>query len=763
MKKIILICFITLIIASNLTNALVGVDTVISGKVTSNSTPIPFANIVIKGTSVGTVSDNDGNFYLMNLPQGTYTIIVSSIGYKPIQKTIVINKSIEQKINFELEETSIEIGQVVVSANRNEMLRKEAPVVVNTITKNLFEETNSNNLGESLNYQTGLRVETNCQNCGFQQVRINGLEGTYSQILIDSRSLFSALTSVYGIEQIPTNMIERVEVIRGGGSAIFGSNAIGGIINIITKEPNYNSFQVSNNTSFISSSTLDNNISINGSLVSEDQKTGIALFGAKRNRDYYDANDDGFSEIGLIDNTTFGFRSFYKPDAFSKLTVEYHNLNEFRRGGNKFDYQPHETDITEQTEHKINNGNITYNLFSKNYKSTLCFFSAFQYTKRNSYYGAQMDLNAYGHTDDFSFVGGGQYSYNFDNLIFAPSTITTGIEYNYNSLKDNMPGYNRSVNQYVKLYGIFLQNEWKIDKVIFLFGARFDKHNLIEKIIISPRVNLLYKIKENLTSRLTYTQGYRAPQAFDEDLHIEAVGGEVMLISLADDLKQENSYSYSGSLDYDFNLFNFEANILIEGFYTKLKDVFVLEEIGSDAQGNKLVERRNGSGAEVSGICTEMKIAFSKNVKLNLGFTIQNSQYLEPEKWSDDVNVESTKKMLRSPNNYGFFTFNVMPFPSTIFSLSGVYTGEMLVPHYLGFIISDKLEKTPNFFELNLKLSQDISISKELNLQINGGIQNIFNSYQKDFDLGVYRDAGYVYGPSRPRTLFIGMKIGNIL
>ena len=119
------------------------------------------------------------------------------------------------------------------------------------VSRKLFENTNSVCLAQGLNFQPGLRVETNCQNCGTQQVRINGLDGAYSQILIDSRPIFSALAGVYGIEQIPANMIDRVEVIRGGGSALFGANAIAGVINIITKEPTSNSVEVANTTNLI--------------------------------------------------------------------------------------------------------------------------------------------------------------------------------------------------------------------------------------------------------------------------------------------------------------------------------------------------------------------------------------------------------------------------------------------------------------------------------------------------------------------------------
>ena len=143
----------------------------------------------------------------------------------------------------------------------------------------LFEKTNASCLAQGLSFQPGVRVEDDCQNCGFTQVRINGLDGHYSQILVDSHPVFSALTGVYGLEQIPANMIERVEVLRGGGSALFGSSAIGGTINVITKEPSRNSAQMSHTlTSIGGSNSYDNNTMLNASLVTESGRAGLCVF-----------------------------------------------------------------------------------------------------------------------------------------------------------------------------------------------------------------------------------------------------------------------------------------------------------------------------------------------------------------------------------------------------------------------------------------------------------------------------------------------------
>ena len=141
------------------------------------------------------------------------------------------------ELNFEITENGITMDDVVVSASRSETTRRKAPALVNVLDRKIFDNTNSACLAQGLGFQPGVRVEDDCQNCGFMQVRINGLDGHYSQILVDSHPVFSALSGVYGLEQIPASMIDRVEVMRGGGSALFGSSAIGGTINIITKDP----------------------------------------------------------------------------------------------------------------------------------------------------------------------------------------------------------------------------------------------------------------------------------------------------------------------------------------------------------------------------------------------------------------------------------------------------------------------------------------------------------------------------------------------
>ncbi len=733
-------------------------DANIVGDVKCKGEHLPFIAITLKGTTIGTTTDATGHYFLKNLPEGDFTLVAYGLGYKQAEKqvSIVSGKTIE--VNFEIEPDAIQLDGVVVSASRNEVNRKEAPVIVNMVSRKLFENTNSVCLAQGLNFQPGLRVETNCQNCGTQQVRINGLDGAYSQILIDSRPIFSALAGVYGIEQIPANMIDRVEVIRGGGSALFGANAIAGVINIITKEPTSNSVEVANTTNLIYGEKTDVSTTFNASVVTDNNRAGVMVFGTSRQRNPFDYDGDGFTEIGKIIAKNIGLRSYFRTSDYSKLTFEYHNLGEFRRGGNNLDLPPHEADIAEQTDHNNNLGNLKYDIFSKNGKHRLNIYSSAQHIVRKSYYGAQKDPNAYGKAADKTFAGGVQYSYSIDKLLFMPAELMLGTEYHMNHLKDEMLGYNRVIDQKTDSKSAFVQNEWKIQKLSLLFGFRFDKHNLIDNLIVSPRLNLRYSPNESVNFRTSYSSGFRAPQIFDEDLDVRSVGGEALLVINSPALETEKSQSYSVSADlyHSFGVVN--TNLLIEGFYTNLDNVFVLEDIGTDSNGNTILERRNGSGAVVKGINFEGRVVPFEKIQVQFGLTLQKSEYKEAQKWSDNPNIEPQKTMFRAPNQYGYLTASYQVIKPMLISLSGTYTGKMLVQHFAGYIAEDMEKVTPEFYDVNLKLSYEFKLNESAKLQLNGGVQNIFNSYQNDFDKGELRDAGYIYGPAMPRTYFFGLK-----
>ena len=513
-------------------------------------------------------------------------------------------------------------------------------------------------------------------------------------------------------------------------------------------------------TSIGGSSSLDNNTTLNASLVTESGKAGMYIFGQNRVRDGYDHDGDGFTELPKLKNQMVGFRSFIKTGLYSKLTLEYHHMNEFRRGGNLLSRPPHEADIAEQLQHAIDGGGLKFDLFSPDYKQKLSIFSSAQFTDRDSYYGTNQDPNAYGKTTDLTWMSGAQYNYSFNKFLFMPSDLTAGLEYSYDHLKDEMLGYNRFTNQKVHIESAFLQNEWKNKKWSFLIGGRLDKHNMINHVIFSPRANVRFNPTEDINIRASYSSGFRAPQAFDEDLHISAVGGEVALIRRAENLKEEKSQSLSTSVDFYHRFKNgMQVNFLVEGFYTNLSDVFVLKDIGKDEQGNLIKERQNGSGATVMGLTLEGKAVLTSWVSVQAGATIQRSRYKEPERWSEDEDIPPVRKMFRTPDVYGYLTSTFTPLKHFTASLSGTYTGSMLVQHLAGYIPKDKAVTTRDFLDMSIKLGYDFHLYKELTLEVNAGVQNIFQAYQSDFDLGKDRDSSYIYGPATPRSYFAGAKI----
>ena len=736
-------------------------ETIVHGHVLLKGTGehVPFVLVSLKGTTIATSTGDSGHYHLEHLPSGTFTIQVSGMGYKTVSRDIILKPGTTLEINFELEEDNVLLDGVVVSANRSETTRMMAPTLVNVVNMDTYDKVNATSLSQGLVFQPGVRVENNCQNCGFQQVRINGLDGQYTQILIDSRPIFSSLAGVYGIEQLPANMVDRVEVMRGGGSALFGSSAIAGTINIITKEPVRNSASVSHTTTAIGGwSGFHNTTDINASIVSEDNKLGLAVFAQNTAKDAWDANGDGFTELSKISGQTAGLRGYVKTGLYSKVTVEYHHLQEFRRGGDNLDLPPHEAMIAEQTKHGINTGGVKFDWFSPNQKHRLNTFISLQHIDRESYYGAQKDPNAYGKTTDLTWVGGAQYIYKFDKCIFMPSDLTVGLEYNEDYLKDNMWGYDRVTDQTVRIASLYAQNEWKTKKWGILLGGRLDKHNLIKGIIFSPRANLRYNPSENVNFRASYSYGFRAPQAFDEDLHIDNVGGTVSMIRLAENLRVEKSQSVSLSADLYRSWGDWQGNLLVEGFFTDLSDVFALKEIGFQ-DGVLIKERHNESGARVFGGNLEGKVAWRDKVQVQAGLTAQNSRYKEARTWSDEGGVEATRKMFRTPDFYGYLSASYNPIKRMQLSLTGTYTGSMLIEHHAGFIDSNKSVETPDFWDLNFKIAYDFKIYSSFSLQLNAGVQNMLNSFQKDFDSGADRDSGYIYGPTLPRSFFLGIKL----
>ena len=720
---------------------------------------LPYVTVQVKGTTIGTVTDESGHYFLKNLPLGKQTIVFSYIGYETEELPVVIKEGTTVELKVSIHEVSQMLNNVVVTSNRYATKKQEAATIVNVLSPKTFETTAVTCAADALNFQPGLRVDNTCSNCGKTELRINGLQGQYTQILMDSRPVFSSMAAVYGLEQVPAAMIDRIEVVRGGGSAMYGANAIGGVVNIITKEPVRNFVNISNTSHINEHAGYDIHTDLNASVMSENRKIGAYLYACHRTRSEYDRDLDGYSEVPKLRATTAGARVFFKTSAYSKITAEYHHTTDFRRGGNNFDSEPHQADIAEQLRHNIDAGSLSFDWFSADNRHFVSAYSAVQHIGRESYFGTGKDTAAYGRSKDLTSITGLQYRFSYP-CGRMNGDLSVGAEYTYNGLHDRMIGYNRDLQQDVHIAGVYAQNEWKNDRWSVLVGARLEKHNLLTKPVCTPRATVRYTPVNGLVLRAGYSSGYRAPQAYDEDLHVAAVGGQVSLISLDPDLRPEYSHSATLSADWYRVFGNWEINLTAEGFYTYLQDVFFLREDGTDAAGNILFTRTNAPGAWVGGMNLEGKVAYRRNdfnFQLSAGYTYQQSRYTEAQAWS--ANVPAQTRMLHTPDNYGYVLIDIQPVHDFTVSVNGKVTGSMLMPHLAGYIPEDTEVNTPAFFDLGLRLAYDIHLYKHYCLEVSAGVKNVLDQFQRDLDKGENRDAGYIYGPSMPRTYFAGLSL----
>ncbi len=753
----------------------------ISGTVSNNNTPVPFATILIKGSSSGTVCDETGN-YTLTVTHGQYTIVVQAMGYTTLEQNVHIDDN--TTLNFKLTEAIANLDQVVITGTRTYKKQTNSAVIVNVINSKTLDNVQACTLSEGLKFQTGLRVETDCQTCNYTQLRMNGLAGGYSQILINGRPIFSPLTGLYGMEQIPTNMIDRIEVVRGGGSALYGSSAIGGTVNVITKIPRKNNYEISyTHQNF--KGTPENNISGNATVVSKNNTTGATFFVNNRNRNAYDANKDNFSELPELKNLSFGTNLFFLPAENQKLEVSLSKLNEYRYGGELINKPAHLTEQSEERTHNVFIGNIDYQLNFNESNSSFITYFATQHTNRDHYTGIQPNQSdviaynnhienpPYGTSTNLTMQGGLQLNHRLNSFLGGSNVITFGTEYVQDEVFDEIEAYTYKVDQQTKNTSVFVQSDWDItQKLNLLTGIRYDNHKLKDfsnnkhliNNIASPRVSLLYKPFGKAQFRATWGTGFRAPQAFDTDLHIAFAGGGVSRVQLADNLKRERSNTYTTSINYDKGNEHFIAGFTLEGFYTHLDDAFYLDPEGEDEHG-EIFTKRNGDGATVKGITLEGRANFNKLIQLEAGYTLQSSKYDSPV---ENIDGQIKKRVfLRTPNNYGYATASYTS-ASKHFntSINMVYTGTMELAHLAGAPeqTTDAYITTDAFWELGLKSSYTFNLKQtDTQLQIYGGMKNIFDAYQTDFDSGKNRDSNYVYGPATPRAFFIGIKVGTKL
>lgn len=639
--------------------------------------------------------------------------------------------------------------------------------MVSTVSSLVLSGVQARSLADGLQFAPGLRIEQTCQNCGFTQVRLQGLAGPYTQILINSRPIFSALNSVYGLEHIPASFIDRIIVTRGAGSVLFGAGAIAGAVDVVTQRPDASGASASIYREWYGSGRVQQGI--DGSATWRDRSTGsaIRLMGSYRNRDWFDRNADGFTELPSLSVAAGGVQGSLSLTESSLLRVDGHWIREHRRGGEITAAPPQDATVAEDLDHSIAGGSVTYEWAHPSPTNGQAqwdgsLFASALITDRSSYYGGGAAAIA-GLTAARSGVAGTHFRWN-GTWASAPLEVLGGSEYRYEEVEDRFVNNLRNLSQRVHLGSVFSQvSSTSADGRLHVrAGVRTEafwmtssvRSDAYHRLVVNPRFAATYQLDPEFHLRATYGMGFRGPQTFDEDLHISTLQGSPRAVRLSPTLDPERSQSVGISMIWNRTSLSESQQATVDAFATMLSNPFMVV-LGSAEPDQPVLwaNKINGPGAYVVGLNAELQLAHIQNYEVSLAMTAQQSRYVQQvdvASSDDQRDPVRTITMLRTPEIYGSMVVDYQPWPDVWVNVSAILTGPMMVLNER----ERQIHRTPWFVDAGIHVRKQWDLGSST-IQLSVGVVNIVDQFQRDVEVGPDRDAAYTYGPLRPRTFSI--------
>jgi outer membrane receptor for ferrienterochelin and colicins len=677
----------------------------INGKVSVQNSPAAFMNIILIETTLGATTDANGNYQITNIPFGKYQIQFSGVGYATYKTTVTLSSAKPVLLNVTLQEDVSQLNEVmVVSGTLKEVTKMDSPVPIEVYTPTFFQKNPAPSLFESLTNVNGVRPQLNCNVCNTGDIHINGLEGPYTMILIDGMPIVSGLSTVYGLTGIPSSLIDRVEIVKGPASTLYGSEAVGGLINVITKRPG-TAAKASVDQFATSWGEFNTDIGLKYNLGKKAQSLmGINYFNYQNP---IDNNDDGFTDITLQHRISiFNKVSFDRRD--NRLFTVGGRLNyEDRWGGDK-NWTP-----------EFRGGDSLYaeSIYTKRWeligayqlpvKENIIFRFSANGHGQNSYYGNTSYMAN-------QKIGFGQLTW---NKVVRSHDVLMGAALRYTWYNDNTPATasangNSDQPSISWLPGFFIQDEITIStQSKLLLGARYD-YNSAHGSIFTPRANYKWTSpNKNNVLRVGIGNGYRVANVFTED-HAALTGARQVVF--LEDLQPETSWN--GNINFVKKIVTSAGFMGIDAtaFYTYF-DNKIIPDYATNV--NQIIYDNLNGYAISEGVSVNLDFNFTNGLKIIAGGTVMNVFSVE-----DDANGKSVKlRQLLTENYTAVWSIS---YPITK-HLTVDYTGNLYGPMKLP-LLSDL---DPRRAESPLWSIQNIQLTQHLNdkWSIYGGVKNLLN------------------------------------
>ncbi len=723
----------------------------VRGRIMAPEGPVPYASVAVKGTRIGISTDEQGRFSMAQVPVGEQQLAFSAIGFKAAERRINVVAGQELALgDINMERSSADLEEVVITGTMKEVSRSESPVSVEVITPALFRKNPSPVLFDAVSMVNGVRSQLNCSVCNTGDIHINGMEGPYTMILIDGMPIVSSLSTVYGLSGIPISMIERVEVMKGPGSALYGSEAMGGIINVITKDPVLAPL-ASADVMGTTWGELNADVGVRFGKKKVSNLLGVNVFNYSSPRDN---NNDGFTDVTLQERiSVFNKIALRRPDRkVASLAARY--VNEDRWGG-QMNWTPDfaGSDSIYGETIRTNRWEVIGQYQLPMPGKVMVQVSANGHRQRSFYGDTPYDA-------DQNVYFGQLY---WDKKLGARHDLLTGITYRHTTYQDNTPATNdvdddgsilRKRPEQRPLPGLFVQDEWSMNEFHkLLLGYRLDNdkdHGLVH----SPRVAYKWAPSGKWAVRANFGTGFRVVNLFTED-HAALTGARTVVI--ANELMPERSLN--GSLNVVRKWVGEKRFFGLDGtlFYTHFTNQ-ILPDYDTDQD---LIIYDNLDGYAVSrGVSLNAEARIGQPWKLHAGAT-----YMEV--FQENAGV--MEDLYFAPRWSGTFTASYTFRKPWTVDLTGQVYGPMRLP-----VLPDdyRPEYSPTHALLNIQVKRTINDRWE----IYGGAKNLLNFIPKNplmrpfdpFDRraddpvsnpnGYTFDTTYIYAPIQGVRGFLGVR-----